>query len=374
MAPTEVLAEQHQRTFSRLLAGSRVRIALLASSARAAERRKILGGISAGEVDIVVATHAVIQKGVEFRELGLAVLDEQHKFGVAQRSTLARKGPAPHVLVMSATPIPRTLSQAYYADLDISAIRELPGGERRVTTRVVTERGREGALEFVGRRLARGERAYVIYPAIAESEEGDLAAAETGHRELAARFGARRVGLLHGRMKAERKREVMEAFRSGKISALVSTTVVEVGVDVPEATVVVVEGAERFGLATLHQLRGRVGRAGSKRGWCLCIARTRTRESMERLRAFARTQDGFRIAEEDLRLRGPGQFLGERQHGLPELRFARLPEDSALLEVARRDAARIVAEDPGLKRREHRVLGARIRRLAAARSEMAGVA
>jgi ATP-dependent DNA helicase RecG len=374
MAPTEVLAEQHHRTFARLLAGSRVRIVLLSGSAKAAERRRHIESVAAGEADIVIATHAVIQEQVRFRELGLAVLDEQHKFGVAQRGTLARKGPAPHVLVMSATPIPRTLAQAFYADLDISAIRELPGGARRVTTRVVTERGREKVLQFVARRIARGERAYVIYPAIAESEESDLAAAETGHRELSARFGDRRVGLLHGRMKADKKRTVMEDFRSGRVSLLVATTVVEVGVDVPEATVMVVEGAERFGLATLHQLRGRVGRGGQKRAWCLCVARTRTRESIARLKALAGTQDGFKIAEEDFKLRGPGQFLGERQHGLPELRFASLAEDAALLEVARRDAEAIVKRDPELERREHRALKKRIERLAAETRELAGVA
>jgi ATP-dependent DNA helicase RecG len=374
MAPTEVLAEQHGRTFSKMLSGSRVRIELLSSSVPAAERRKLIAAAAAGKVDIVVGTHAVIQKQVAFRELGLAVLDEQHKFGVEQRLELARKGPAPHVLVMSATPIPRTLAQAFYADLDISAIRDLPGGERRVQTRVVTGRGREKVLEFLGRRLARGERAYVIYPAIAESETGDLAAAEAGHRELGARFGPARVGLLHGRMRPEKKRAVMERFRTGRISVLVSTTVVEVGVDVPEATVMVVEDADRFGLATLHQLRGRVGRGGGKRGWCLCVARVRTPESLQRLKAFVGTQDGFRLAEEDFRLRGPGQFLGERQHGLTELRFADLIADVPLLELARRDADNLVGEDPDLARPEHRALRERIERLAAEHRALAGVA
>jgi ATP-dependent DNA helicase RecG len=374
MAPTEVLAEQHYRNFSEMLAGSRVRISLLSGSARAAERRRNLAEVKSGEADIVVATHAVIQDQVEFNELGLAVLDEQHKFGVAQRGTLARKGPAPHVLVMSATPIPRTLAQSFYADLDFSAIRELPGGARRVTTRVVTERGREKVLKFVEGRLARGEKAYVVYPAIAENEESDLAAAETGYRELSARFGAERVGLLHGRMKAAKKREVMERFRTGDVDLLVSTTVVEVGVDVPQATVMVVESAERFGLATLHQLRGRVGRAGRKRAWCLCVARGRGREAAARLKAFAKTMDGFKIAEEDFKLRGPGQFLGERQHGLPELRFARLAEDGPLVELARRDAEAIVKSDPDLAAEEHRELKRRIDRLAAESRELAGVA
>lgn len=374
MAPTEVLAEQHFRTFSNLLDGSRVKIVLLSGSSRAAERRKRITAVASGEADIVVATHAVIQDQVTFKELGLAVLDEQHKFGVAQRGSLARKGPAPHVLVMSATPIPRTLAHAFYAHLDLSAIRELPGGARKVTTRVVTERGRAKILDFVKRRLARGERAYVIYPAIAESEEHDLAAAETGHRELSGFFGPGRVGLLHGRMKADRKREVMERFRTGDVDVLVSTTVVEVGVDVPEATVIVIEGAERFGLATLHQLRGRVGRGRLKRSWCLCVARNRTRESMARLKAFAATMDGFRIAEEDFKLRGPGQFLGERQHGLPELRFADLLEDGAMVELARRDARKIVDSDPDLENREHLKLKKRIERLADDDRELAVVA
>jgi ATP-dependent DNA helicase RecG len=374
MAPTEVLAEQHYRVFSELLEGSRVRIVLLSGSVKPAERKRRVALIAAGDADIVIATHAVIQQQVSFKELGLVVLDEQHKFGVAQRSSLARKGPAPHVLVMSATPIPRTLAQAFYTDLDLSAIHELPGGARKVTTRVVTERSRNKVLEFVGRRLGRGERAYVIYPAISENEETDLAAAETGYRELSQRFGSDHVGLLHGRMKADEKRAVMERFRSGEVSVLVATTVVEVGVDVPEATVIVVEGAERFGLATLHQLRGRVGRGKQKRAWCLCIARTRTRESMERLRAFAATQDGFKIAEEDFKLRGPGQFLGERQHGLPELRFADLVEDGEMVELARRDALAIVKSDPKLSKRDHRALGKRIERLVAASPELVGVA
>ncbi len=374
MAPTEVLAEQHFRTFSELLAGSRVNIVLLSGSAKASERRKRVAEVASGDADIVVATHAVIQDQVRFKELGLAVLDEQHKFGVAQRSSLARKGPAPHVLVMSATPIPRTLAHAFYADLDLSAIHELPGGARKTTTRTVTERGRAKILEFVERRLARGERAYVIYPAIAESEEHDMAAAEAGHRELSGLFGRDRVGLLHGRMKGDKKRAVMEQFRNGEIQVLVSTTVVEVGVDVPEATVIVIEGAERFGLATLHQLRGRVGRGKLKRSWCLCVARSRTKESMARLKAFSKTTDGFKIAEEDFKLRGPGQFLGERQHGLPELRFADLIEDGPLVELARRDAAKLVKADPNLKKREHRSLKKRLDRLAADDRELAVVA
>ncbi len=374
MAPTEILAEQHYRTFSTLLAGSRVNIVLLSGSVKVAERRRLLAEVSGGTADIVIATHAVIQKQVKFKELGLAVLDEQHKFGVAQRVGLVRKGPAPHVLVMSATPIPRTLAQAYYADLDLSIIAELPGGARKVTTRVVTERGREKVLEFVARRLARGERAYVIYPAIAESEELDIAAAETGYDELSRRFERFGVGLLHGRMKADVRRAAMEDFRSGRTAVLVSTTVVEVGVDVPEATVMMVESAERFGLATLHQLRGRVGRAGSKRAWCLCVARASTRESLARLRALAKTQDGFKIAEEDFKLRGPGQFLGERQHGLPELRFTDLAADGPLLELARRDAGMIVRGDPQLRKRENRGLKERLERLAAEHRELAGVA
>jgi ATP-dependent DNA helicase RecG len=374
MAPTEVLAEQHYRTFSQLLCGSRVQIVLLSGSAGSRERRENLAAVASGRADIVVATHAVIQEQVSFRELGLAVLDEQHKFGVAQRGTLAGKGPAPHVLVMSATPIPRTLAHAFYADLDLSVIRELPGGARKVTTRVVTERGRARILDFVGRRLRHDEKAYVVYPAIAESEEHDLAAAETGHRKLAALFGPERVGLLHGRMKADAKRRVMDAFRDGRVQVLVSTTVVEVGVDVPRATVIVIEDAERFGLATLHQLRGRVGRGRLKRAWCLCVARTGTRESMARLKAFAGTTDGFRIAEEDFKLRGPGQFLGERQHGLPELRFADLLEDGPLVELARRDARRIADSDPALRENRHRGLRKRIERLAADGKAVAVVA
>ncbi len=374
MAPTEVLAEQHFRTFSKLLKGSRVRIAFLAGSLKSAARKKTIEQVATGQADIVIATHSVIQKQVLFRELGLVILDEQHKFGVAQRHSLTKKGPAPHVLVMSATPIPRTLSQAFYADLDLSVMRDFPGGERKITTRVSTQRGREKFLEFVVRRIAKGERAYFIYPAIADGETSELASAESGFQEMSRRFGAGRVGLLHGQMKTEQKRQVMEDFRSGRIQILVATTVVEVGVDVPEATVMVIEDAERFGLATLHQLRGRIGRGPTKRAWCLCVASVRTKESLARLKALASTQDGFRISEEDFRLRGPGQFLGERQHGLPELRFTDLVEDSALLDMARRDAREIVRTDPLLTTPPYRALGDRIRRLAAKNRNLAGVA
>jgi ATP-dependent DNA helicase RecG len=375
MAPTEVLAEQHHRTFAKLLAGSRVRIACLSGALSAAERRRLAASIAAGHEDLVIGTHAVIQEQVRFKALGLVVLDEQHKFGVEQRLELARKGPAPHVLVMSATPIPRTLAQAYYADLDLSTLDELPGGARRVVTRVVTARSRAKVWEFVERRLAAGERAYVICPLITESQRSDLAAAETVHRELAGRFGRERVGLLHGRMRPEAKRAAMEHFRSGRTPVLVATTVVEVGLDVPEATVIVVEGAERFGLATLHQLRGRIGRdSARRRAWCICVAGTLARESLSRLKALMATSDGFRLAEEDFRLRGPGEFLGSRQHGLPELRFADLAADTALLEMAKRDAAALLAADPELATSGHRVLRERLARLAERQRRMAGVA
>jgi ATP-dependent DNA helicase RecG len=374
MAPTEVLAEQHGRTFSSLLAGSRVRIVTLSASVGAAQRRTLTAAVAAGEADLVIATHALIRDEVRFRELSLVVLDEQHKFGVEQRRSLAGKGPAPHVLVMSATPIPRTLAQAYYADLDVSVIREVPGGERAVVTRVVTERSRGKVLSFLERRLQRGGRGYVVYPAIAETGDGGIAAAETGHRELCARFGPQRVELLHGRMRPEARHRAMERFRSGQVQLLVATTVIEVGVDVPEATVMIIEGAERFGLATLHQLRGRVGRGAQKKSWCICVAHAHAPEAIERLRVFAKTRDAFRLAEEDLRLRGPGEFLGERQHGLPELRFADLLADGELLELARRDALRIITDDPRLERAEHTGLRDRLRRLAAARGNLAGVA
>jgi ATP-dependent DNA helicase RecG len=375
MAPTEVLAEQHHRTLSRMLAGSQVRIAYLAGGLPPAERRKLIATIAAGEIDLVIGTHAVIQKEVRFRKLALAVLDEQHKFGVEQRLALSRKGPAPHVLVMSATPIPRTLAQAYYADLDLSTLDELPGGPRRVTTRVVTPKSREKVWAFVAKRLAAGERAYVIYPAIAESERADLAAAETGFKQLSAKFGRSRVGLIHGRMRPDAKRAAMERFRSGATQVLVSTTVVEVGLDVPEATVMVVEGAERFGLAGLHQLRGRIGRDRVRsRAWCICVAGSLGGEAVSRLRALAKTDDGFKIAEEDFKLRGPGEFLGARQHGLPELRFADLGSDGPLLALAKRDAAGIVAADPELAAPEHRALGERLARLAVEQRSRAGVA
>lgn len=348
LAPTEILAEQHVATLSRLLAGSRVRIGLVAGGGRAAARRAARAAVARGDLDVVVGTHALLEEDVRFARLGLVVVDEQHKFGVFQRASLRRKGRCPDVLVMSATPIPRTLTQTAFGDLDLSVIDEPPPGRSPVTTVVCGEGERDEAAAWVRREVARGRRVYHVVPLVEEHEELPLKSAVRFAEEL--RRDAYRglgVGLLHGRMKPREKDAAMAAFRDGTTPVLVCTSVVEVGVDVPEATVLLVEHAERFGLAQLHQLRGRVGR-GRDPSRVILFHDARTPNARARLQALCDTTDGFRIAEEDLRIRGPGEVLGTRQHGLPEFGVADLVTDARLLDEARRDAFALVARDPAL--------------------------
>jgi ATP-dependent DNA helicase RecG len=348
MAPTEVLARQHARTLSALLAGSDVRIATLLGSSRGKARKEALARIAAGDADLVVATHAVLSGPVRFRDLALVVVDEQHKFGVGQRRTLVEKGPSPHCLVMTATPIPRTLAMVAYGDLDLTVLEGMPPGRGRRETVVATAADARAVFARVEEALARGEQAFVVYPLVEESDRVGLRDATAGARAWRAALPARRVGLVHGRMDADERDAAMEAFRRRDVDLLVATVVVEVGVDVPNATVLVVEHAERFGLSQLHQLRGRVGR-GKAGGLCVLLDRGGAGDgSTERLRVLARTEDGFEIAEEDLRRRGAGDLLGTRQHGAPGFHAARLPDDLPVLERARRVARETLVADPAL--------------------------
>jgi ATP-dependent DNA helicase RecG len=350
MAPTEILAEQHARTLIRLVEPLGLRVALLTGSRNAAARRRALEETAAGWAQVVVGTHALIQEGVSFARLGLAVIDEQHRFGVEQRARLRRKAPVLDTLVMTATPIPRTLAIVGYGDMDLSVIRELPPGRLPVTTVWRRENKRAEIFQFVREQLDKGAQAYIVYPLVEESEKMDLRAAEKAHAELGADWlHGRRVGLLHGRMKAAEKEAVMRDFLSGGLQALVTTTVIEVGVDNPRATLMVVEQAERFGLAQLHQLRGRVGR-GAGKSWCVLVAGPQlSQEGKERLETMAATQDGFVIAEADLRMRGTGDFFGTRQSGLPEFKIADILRDAELLTQARDAAFDLVERDPGLE-------------------------
>ncbi|HWP34750.1 MAG TPA: ATP-dependent DNA helicase RecG, partial [Thermodesulfobacteriota bacterium] len=376
MAPTELLAEQHYLTAHRWLAPLGLEVLLLTGAQGKGERARVLRRIAQGAAHLVVGTHALIQEPVAFHRLGLAVVDEQHRFGVAQRATLARKGERPHLLVMTATPIPRTLAMTVYGDLDLSVLDELPPGRQPVTTRVLWPRQRRQVLEAIRERIARGEQVYVVYPLIEESEAPDLAELKAATRaadELKAALPEARVGLLHGRMPADEKDAVMVAFRDHRLDVLVATTVIEVGIDVPNATLMVVEHAERFGLSQLHQLRGRVGR-GSRPAACLLVAGSaRTEEAAARLSVMEATTDGFRIAEADLAIRGPGDFLGTRQSGVPDFRVANLLRDQRLLTLAREAAFRLVARDPALADPAHRAARAALARRWGGRLALAGV-
>ena len=376
MAPTEILAEQHFRTLSGVLAPAGLRVGLLTGSLRAGEKKKVRAALAAGEIDLLVGTHAILSAGVEFARLGLVVTDEQHRFGVGQRSALAAKGGglSPHVLVMSATPIPRTLALIIYGDLDVSVIDELPPGRTPVETFLVGEDKRTRMYQFVRRQVAEGRQVYIVCPAVEEvqpSPEGeepppgfaDLKAVTAYARDLQERvFPDLRVGFVHGRLKPREKEAAMAAFAGGALDVLVSTTVIEVGVDVPNASLIIVENADRFGLSQLHQLRGRVGR-GRHQSYCVLITSNRNQETRARLKVLTRTTDGFRISEEDLKLRGPGDFFGKRQHGLPQMRIADLAGDTRLLKEAQEAAQALLAEDPALARPEHQPLKEQIRRL-----------
>ena len=371
MAPTEVLAEQHYRTLSGLLAPAGVRVGLLTGGLSAREKRKTRDALAAGELDLVIGTHALISRGVEFRDLALMVADEQHRFGVSQRAALAAKGgdmAPPHVLVMSATPIPRTLALIIYGDLDISVIDQRPPGRTPVATYVIREDKRQRMYRFVRQQVEEGRQVYIICPAVEEDPgEGeplpDLKAVKVHAEQLQQKtFPDLRLGILHGKMRPREKEETMAAFARGEIQILVSTTVVEVGVDVPNASLIVIESADRFGLSQLHQLRGRVGR-GQHPSYCVLVTSSRSPEALQRLRTLAATADGFQIAEEDLKLRGPGDFFGDRQHGLPQLKVASLTGDVALLREAQDAARAILAEDPRLSRPENQPVLRRVRQL-----------
>lgn len=358
MAPTEILARQHYAKVEQYLSDSRVRTALLVGAARPAEREDILNRLAAGQIDIVVGTHALLSEKVRFRSLAVTVVDEQHKFGVRQRSGFRAKGYAPHCLVMTATPIPRTLALTVFGDLDVSIIDEMPPGRGRTETRCVDKSQMPEVVEFVRERLAAGDQAYFVYPLVAEGGNSQLAAAQTAYEQLTRQtFSEYTIGLIHGQMPTAEQQSAMKRFAEGEIRVLVASTVVEVGLDVPNANVMVVSNAERFGLAQLHQLRGRIGR-GKDDAACILVAGSKNPIAAERLRALAETSDGFKIAEADLRLRGPGEFFGTRQHGLPELKIADLIEDYELLRLARRDAFEIVMSDPDLSAPEHQILRA----------------
>src|SRR5207253_1610403 len=359
MAPTEILAEQHVFTFRQLLEPLGVPVTLLTSSLKPRERAARRAGIAAGDVACVVGTHALVQEGVEFRRLGLAVVDEQHRFGVEQRARLRGKGEHPDLLVMTATPIPRTLALTLYGDLDVSVLDELPPGRRPVVTVARTESKRREIYAFLRDEIGRGRQAYVVYPLVEESEALDLKAATDMARHLAEDVCPDlHVGLIHGRLGFEEKDEVMRRFKAREIHILVSTTVIEVGIDVANASVMLVEHAERFGLSQLHQLRGRVGR-GPWKSVCILLTSGRlTEEAKRRIDAMVATNDGFKIAEVDLELRGPGEFFGTRQSGLPEFRTADLLRDAAILEEARQEAQAIIAADPELREPAHGALDA----------------
>ena len=347
MAPTEILARQHLATISAVAEAVGLRIALLTGRERGRERSELLARLAAGEIDLIVGTHALFQDDVEFRDLALAVVDEQHRFGVHQRLALAAKGESVDVLVMTATPIPRTLVLTYFGDMDVSELREKPAGRKPVDTRAVPLGRIDDVVAAVGRAIDEGARVYWVCPLVEESETSDLAAAQDRFKSLQERFGAH-VGLVHGQMKGADKDRAMESFAAGETQLLVATTVIEVGVNVPEATVMVIEHAERFGLAQLHQLRGRIGR-GSEHSTCLLLYRAPLGETAKaRLAIMRETEDGFRIAEEDLRLRGAGEMLGTRQAGLPVFRIADIVEHADLLAAARDDAGLILARDPKL--------------------------
>ena len=363
LAPTELLAQQHAETLNRLLAPFGIRVALLTGGLRAAARRTTLAAIRTGEADLVVGTHAILSDGVEFARLGLAVIDEQHRFGVRQRGALAAKGAAPHLLVMSATPIPRTLGLLVYGDLDISILDELPPGRQPVKTRMMTGARRRDLYGFLDRQIGQGRQVYIVCPAIEEGPDAGLTPVKTYYEQTAqALLPDRRVGLMHGKLKPKEKAAVMEDFRAGRLDALVSTTVIEVGVDVPNATVMVIENAERYGLSALHQLRGRVGR-GAAESFCILVSDHGSEAVRDRLRFLCSTQDGFAIAKYDLEHRGPGDFFGDRQHGLPTLQLASLTTDTRTLAAAHASAAELLEADPALTAPEHRALAGQVQRL-----------
>ena len=363
MAPTEVLAEQHFRTLSALLSPAGVRVGLLTGAMTAAQKRKVHADLAAGDIDFVVGTHALMSEGVEFARLGLAVIDEQHRFGVRQRGALAEKAVNPHLLVMSATPIPRTLGLLIYGDLDISILDELPPGRTPVKTRCITGKRRRDLYRFLDSEIDKGRQVYLVCPAIEDVPDGGLNAVKTYYEDIAkALLPDRRVGLMHGKLKPKEKAAVMEDFKAGRLDALVSTTVIEVGVDVPNASVMVIENAERYGLSALHQLRGRVGR-GAAESWCFLVSDNTSEAVQKRLKFLCSTTDGFAVAQYDLETRGPGDFFGSRQHGLPTLQIADLMNDTRTLHAAQSEAAALLAADPLLESPAHALLAAQVQQM-----------
>ena len=382
MAPTELLAEQHYRSLAPLMEQAGLRVGLLTGAVKGKARKTVYAALESGELDLAIGTHALLSEGVTFAKLGLVVTDEQHRFGVGQRAALAAKANGtPHVLVMSATPIPRTLALIIYGDLDVSVVDELPPGRSPVETYVVGEDKRQRMYNFVRKLVGEGRQVYMVCPAVEEGEAdgeepgpggpaADLKAAVTYAQTLQTQvFPDLRVGLVHGKMKSKEKDAVMTAFAAGKLDVLVSTTVIEVGVDVPNAALMIVENADRFGLSQLHQLRGRVGR-GKHQSYCVLVTSTRSQDSRERLRVLSKTNDGFKIAEEDLRLRGPGDFFGSRQHGLPQLGIADLAGDMRVLKEAQTAAEELLRSDPGLTLPEHAGLLGRVKRLFAEQGDV----
>ena len=363
LAPTEILASQHAENLNRLLSPFGMRVALLTGGMKAAARRTTLAAIRDDEADLIVGTHAILSEGVEFARLGLAVVDEQHRFGVRQRGLLAEKAANPHLLVMSATPIPRTLGLLMYGDLDISILDELPPGRKPVKTRCITGKKRADLYGFLDREIDSGRQVYIVCPAIEDAGGSGLNAVKSYYEDIAkAYLPDRRVGLMHGKLKPKEKAEVMDDFKSGRLDALVSTTVIEVGVDVPNATVMVIENAERYGLSALHQLRGRVGR-GAAESWCFLVSDNVSESVQKRLKFLCSTSDGFAVAQYDLETRGPGDFFGNRQHGLPTLQIADLINDTRTLHAAQSEAVALLAEDPLLERPEHALLARQVEQM-----------
>lgn len=363
LAPTEILASQHAENLNRLLSPFGMRVALLTGGMKAAARRTTLAAIRDDEADLIVGTHAILSEGVEFARLGLAVVDEQHRFGVRQRGLLAEKAANPHLLVMSATPIPRTLGLLMYGDLDISILDELPPGRKPVKTRCITGKKRADLYGFLDREIDSGRQVYIVCPAIEDAGGSSLNAVKSYYEDIAkAYLPDRRVGLMHGKLKPKEKAEVMDDFKSGRLDALVSTTVIEVGVDVPNATVMVIENAERYGLSALHQLRGRVGR-GAAESWCFLVSDNASDSVQKRLKFLCSTSDGFAVAQYDLETRGPGDFFGSRQHGLPTLQIADLMNDTRTLHAAQSEAVALLAEDPLLERPEHALLARQVEQM-----------
>lgn len=363
LAPTEILASQHAENLNRLLSPFGMRVALLTGGMKAMARRTTLAAIRQDEADLIVGTHAILSQGVEFARLGLAVIDEQHRFGVRQRGMLAEKATNPHLLVMSATPIPRTLGLLIYGDLDISILDELPPGRTPVKTRCITGKKRRDLYHFLDQEIGRGRQVYLVCPAIEDTPDGGLTAVRSYYEDIAKTLlPDRRVGLMHGKLKPKEKAAVMEDFKEGRLDALVSTTVIEVGVDVPNASVMVIENAERYGLSALHQLRGRVGR-GAAESWCFLVSDNSSETVQKRLKFLCSTTDGFAVAQYDLETRGPGDFFGSRQHGLPTLQIADLMNDTRTLHAAQSEAAALLAADPLLEKPDHALLARQVQQM-----------